>query len=380
MPRHAQPYLLRKRPDTDYWFYKLRGWKGYKTTGTKSKARALDFVQEQLAKTKTAATGLTLKQYADPFFIRDTCPRVQHLESEGRHCGNRHLREQRALLDRLILTDPIVDMPIQKIRRGDVLAFKSRLLKKKPGRIRTVNRTIAVLKLIFNEGVYREELEHNPVAGIGSTKYQVQKSGVLTREELEKLFPVDPPGPWKELQDYTAFLLAASTGMRKGEILALRWMDIDFEGRYIHVRKAWKDRDEQGTPKSGEERITPILLFGDQTIRQLQELYERPQNISPLDLVFCYTDGTRLGNGWWNKRFYWALEKAGIDRIGRHLTPHGFRRTLNSLLLTANKDSAKIRTALGWKQEATQDGYTQFSAEDLQDLRLETTGGESPEE
>ena len=60
-----------------------------------------------------------------------------------------------------------------------------------------------------------------------------------------------------------------------------------------------------------------------------------------------------------------------MDRIGRHLTPHGFRRTLNSLLLAANKDSAKIRAALGWKQEVTQDGYTEFKAADLEDLRLD---------
>jgi len=380
MPRHAQPYLLRKRPDTGYWFFKLRGWKGYKTTGTKNKTRALEFVQEQLARTETAATGLTLRQYADPFFIRETCPRVYHLEGENKSIGNRHLREQRIVLNKYIFGDLVADMLVKEIKRGDLLDFRVRLMRLLPGKIRTVNKTMGVLKLIFNEGVYREDLDHNPAAGIGNVKYQVMKSGTFTLEELKVLFPADQLGPWLDLQDYTTFLLAAATGMRRGEILALRWMDIDFENCYIHVRKAWKDRDEQGAPKSGEERITPILLFGDQTIRRLQELYERPQNISPLDLVFCYTDGTRLGNGWWNKRFYWALEKAGIDRIGRHLTPHGFRRTLNSLLLTANKDSAKIRTALGWKQEATQDGYTQFSAEDLQDLRLETTGGESPEE
>jgi hypothetical protein len=47
------------------------------------------------------------------------------------------------------------------------------------------------------------------------------------------------------------------------------------------------------------------------------------------------------------------------------------RRTPNSLLRTANKDPAKIRAALGWKQEITHNGYMEFKAEDLKDLRLD---------
>lgn len=371
MPRHAQPYSFRKRKDTGYFFYKLRGWKDYRTTGTKNKAQALEFIQEQLAKAKLASAGITLKQYAEPFFGRESCPRVQHLEGEGKRIGTRHLREQRIVLDKYVLEDPLADMLLRDIRRGDLLDFRSRLLADNPGKIRTVNRVMGVLKLIFGEAVYREDLENNPAAGIGNVKYPVRKSGVFSLEELKKLFPVDGLGPWKDKLDYSAFLLATSTGMRRGEILALRWMDIDFEGKYIHVRQAWKDLDEQGVPKSGEQRTTPILLFPDRVIEVLQQIYERPHNISPLDLVFCYSDSSRLGNTWWKKRFYMGMETAKIDRVGRHLTPHGFRRTLNSLLLASNKDPAKIRAALGWKQEATQDGYTEFRVADLEDLRLE---------
>jgi integrase len=58
--------------------------------------------------------------------------------------------------------------------------------------------------------------------------------------------------------------------------------------------------------------------------------------------------------------------------VGRHLTPHGLRRTLNSLLRAANKDPAKTRAALGWKQETTQDGYTEVNADDLEGLRLDS--------
>jgi len=380
MPRYAQPYSLRRRKDTGYFFYKLKGWKDYRTTGTKNKARALEVVQEALAKADIARLELTLSEYAGRFFLRETCPRVQHLEGEGKKIGNRHLKEQRIILDKYILEDPLADKPLEEIRRGDLLDFRSRLMAEIPGKLRTVNRVMGVLKLIFGEAVYREDLENNPAAGIGQVKYPVRKSGVFTLDELKKLFPAEGLGPWADKLDYAVFLLAASTGMRRGEILALRWMDIDFDAKIIHVRRAWKDREETGAPKSGEARTTPIILFADRVIETLQRIYERSHNISPVDLVFCYGDGARLGPTWWKKRFYKGMEKAKIDRVGRHLTAHGFRRTLNSLLLASNKDSAKIRAALGWKQEATQEGYTELKAADLDDLRLDAAPPENAEE
>jgi len=368
MGRYQQDFSLYKRQNK-FWYFKLRGWKGYRSTGKRRQDRAMDVVREALAQ---AGKSVMLKGYAAPFFIRETCPRVRHLVGEGKTIGDRHLREQRALLDRHVLKDPLAEKGFSEITRGDILEFRGRLLEKLPGRIRTVNKTIGVLKTIFREAVYREDLKSSPVQGIGNTKYRINKSGVLSLEELKTLFPEDLPGPWKDLAGYTVFLLAATTGMRKGELLALRWMDVDFDRKLVHVRMAWKDRAELGSPKSGEKRITPILLWPERVIASLQALHAgRKKAPSPMDLVFCYADGSRLGDTWWQKRWVKALEKAGIDRIGRHLTPHGFRRTLNSLLLAANKDSAKIRAALGWKQEATQDGYTEFKATDLEDLRLD---------
>jgi integrase len=361
---------MRKRKDTGYWFYKLKGWKNYKTTGTRRQDRALEVVQEALS--KQGGSTDSLKSYAAPYFLRETCPRTQHLVGEGKSIGDRHLREQRALLDRHILKDALADKPLAEITRGDILEFRGRLLAKLPGRIRTVNKTVGVLKTIFREAVYREDLRSSPVQGIGNTKYQVLKSGVLSMAELKKLFPEDPPGPWKDLAGYTAFLLAAATGMRKGEVLALRWIDIDFDGKLVHVRFAWKDRDQLGIPKGGEERVTPILLWPDRVIARLQELNaSRKKAPSPVDLVFSYANGSRMGDTWWQKRWVDALGTTNIDRVGRHLTPHGLRRTLNSLLRAANKDPAKIRAALGWKQESTQNGYTEFKVKDLEDLRLD---------
>ena len=203
----------------------------------------------QEAWAKQGGSTDSLKSYAAPFFLRERCPRTQHLAGEGKSIGDRHLREQRALLDRHILKDALAGKPLAEITHGDILEFRGRLLAKLTGRMRTVNKTVGVLKTIFREAVHREDLRSSPVQGIGNTKYQVLKSDVLSMEELKKLFPEDPPNSWKDLDGYAAFLLAAATGMRKGEVLALRWMDIDFDGKFVHVRSAWKDRDQLGIPR-----------------------------------------------------------------------------------------------------------------------------------
>ena len=58
-------------------------------------------------------------------------------------------------------------------------------------------------------------------------------------------------------------------------------------------------------------------------------------------------------------------EKVGIDVRARGIKPHSFRHTVATLRRDAGEDPAKIRAALGWTNERTQDGYTHFDADML---------------
>jgi integrase len=64
---------------------------------------------------------------------------------------------------------------------------------------------------------------------VGKVKYRKEERGVFTAEELRRLFPDHGYGPWRDIQDCTCFYLAAVTGLRRGEVLALRWQHIDFD-------------------------------------------------------------------------------------------------------------------------------------------------------
>ena len=59
------------------------------------------------------------------------------------------------------------------------------------------------------------------------------------------------------------------------------------------------------------------------------------------------------------------MEHANIDRQARHLTPHSFRHTINTLVRNSGHDPAKIRAILGWIDEAIQDNYTHWNLDYL---------------
>jgi site-specific recombinase XerD len=278
-------------------------------------------------------TASTFRDYAEPFFLWDKCPHIRRLLDERKSITARHAKNQRRWLERYVFSDSMTRKTFSEITRADLIDFRSRLLGKIPRKINTVNRVMAVIKTIFKEAMYREDIEKDPTFGLGNIKEERRSPGIFSLQELQMLFPKESLGPWQGIQDYTCFLLAASTGMRRGEILALCWENVHLDGGYVNV---------------------------EQSIR-----------IAPDDLVLCYADGSRLGNTWWKKRFSTAMDKAAIDRKARNLSPHSFRHTLNTILIDAGKDPAKVRSVLGWRHEKTQENYTHFDIEHFKDLRVD---------
>ena len=337
-----------------------------KTTGCSTKSEAASFVLNRIEELKSRkarkASTLTLREYAEPFWIWETCPHVERLRSEGKSITKNHVKIQRSIMENHLFPDPIVSIQIGEITRDDILQFRSRLIKKL-GLTRTVQKTMGVLKTILKEAYFREHIDRDPTVGIGKIKYEQKEAGIFSKEELKRMFS-SVPGIWSDIKGYCAFLLAATTGMRRGEILALRWKDIDFDHGVITVERAWKGKDEIGLPKWNRKRVVPVP---EKTLSALFVLRDESIRIAPIDLVFCYDDGSRLGETWWKKRFTKAMEMAGIDYRSRNLKPHSFRHTLNTILRDAGQDPAKIRASLGWQQEKTQDNYTHWNIEHLKD-------------
>jgi integrase len=93
-----------------------------------------------------------------------------------------------------------------------------------------------------------------------------------------------------DAQDAALVPTAAYAGLRLGELRALRWRDIDFERRIIHVRRAFTQANED-VPKSGRARAVPMA---DQIARSLDQLSRRDTHTAPDELVFSNPTGGYL--------------------------------------------------------------------------------------
>jgi len=361
MGRLTKDVCYRKRGSV--WYYKLKGEANFTSTGLTAKTKAESYVNGLLRNNGFQKVSNDIfENYAGRFFVWGSCPHAARLLEEGKSITKRYVAIQRTNLETHVLKSNMQKMRLLDIRRSHILDFRTSLIKKKLAQ-GTVNKIMSVLRVIFNEAVYRQDIVANPMNGVGDIKDDAKPTGIFTIDELQKLFPTDYRKIWNGGLDYTCFFLAATTGMRRGEILALKWKHIHFDKDFISVEEAWKDRDTTGTPKWDHLRTVPMAKILSE---QLKRYREEAWNKTPDDLVFCNIDGSRLGETWWKKRFDKALERAGISIEGRRLRPHSFRHTLNTFLRASGENPDKIRETLGWNSEAVQNRYTHWEPAHLQ--------------
>jgi integrase len=116
--------------------------------------------------------------------------------------------------------------------------------------------------------------------------------------------------------DRALYLTAALTGLRQGELLGLRWRDIDWRAGRIRVRWSWV-RGEMGTPKS--KRSTRAVPLAATVARDLELHFQRSAYQADDDLVFAHPEtGGPLDRSKLLKRFKTAARHAGIRDVRFH--------------------------------------------------------------
>ena len=360
MGRHQEP--VRYKQIGKYWYYKLPDMTAFKTTGETVKAVAKHKVSEMVKANMAGKQNLLFKVYAEPFFDWNRCPHATRLRAEGKRIGERYCIHERRWLEKYVLNSSLANKRIGDIRRGDLLDFRASLQAKGVSG-NNINSIIKAIKVIFSEAVYREDIPYNPADKLGGVKTNNKEVGIFEEEELVALFG-NPANSlfWRKPADYICFLIAATTGMRCGEVLALRWGNVHLDKHYIHICDAWKDdcHTVSGLPKSGKVRdvVMPQYL-----INRLIEYRNVSAYIAPGDLVVCTDDGKAYTYYAWYNAFQKALYGIGItdDVIeARHLKPHSFRHTLNTLMREKGVNPDIIRLMLGWSDANIQNNYTHF--------------------
>jgi integrase len=112
-----------------------------------------------------------------------------------------------------------------------------------------------------------------------------------------------------------AVLLAAKTGMRLGELRALRWQDVDLGAGRVHVtRNLW--RFQEGTPKNGKSRTVDLPASAVAALKVHRHLRGKR--------VFLAPSGDDYSLGEWRSGLYRACRRAGLREVGWHVLRHTF--------------------------------------------------------
>lgn len=232
------------------------------------------------------------------------------------------------------------DVTLNEVSPVHIEKLKSRKLKEGVSRT-TVNHYLKTLKRMFNIAIAWGYTDKNPVKGIKFySEKDARRDRVLTREEEDCLLGVAS----ERLRPI--LIVALNTGMRKGEILRLKWQDIDLENRIILVKKT----------KSGEPRTLPI------NSRLLDELiWLKRRNRNSQCLFMNSKTGRQLVTI--RKSFDEALEAAKIQ----NLRFHDLRRTFGSRLALAGVDLNRIKELLGHESIKTTEIYLHAELKDIRE-------------
>jgi integrase len=195
---------------------------------------------------------------------------------------------------------------------------------------RTIQKILVLLHGILKRAKRKGWIAANPAAD--AERVSVRRTGefnVLTPEEVHAIARADGSELFGAL-----FVTAAFTGLRMGELRALRWSDIDFGKRVVHVRRSFTG-SSFGAPKSQRVRSVPI---SDPVARVLERLSRRPHDTQPDELVFSLGHNLPFHHDTARKRFYAALDAAGLGRLRVKDDPivfHDLRHTFGTLAVQA---------------------------------------------
>jgi integrase len=206
--------------------------------------------------------------------------------------------------------------------------------------ISTLKKILINLGAIMTYAVRRRFIDYNPVRDIekpkGQSKHDETKDlNILNPSELLQLFDAAP-----DMKHRTIFMVAVTTGLRQGEILGLKWTDIDWFSGQVHVERTY-NHFAFYDPKSVSSRRK--VDIPPQAIKQLKE-WRLACPPCDLDLVFPNEDGKPMSAlNMFNRKFIPALTKAKLRKIRFH----DLRHTYASIQIDLGANPKYIQRQMG---------------------------------
>jgi integrase len=265
------------------------------------------------------------------------------------------------------------DRPAEEITTREV-AEHLRALDQMGANPRTANKHRQVMSAIFGYAMREDAHAFTTNPAAATTKRREPPPAVLDYyepEEVEALARAAERGAHRDVaklrldeaerearaiedrQDAELFRIAAYTGLRLGELLALRWDDVDLDDRQLVVHRALSDRVE-GPTKSWQARFLPLA---DGAAQALARLARREDFTSRDDYVFCSRLGRPLDGSALRRRFKAAAVVAGLRVLRFHALRHGA-----GSLVARQADPRWVQGFLGHSKLTTTERYLHAKA------------------
>jgi integrase len=224
--------------------------------------------------------------------------------------------------------------------------------------------TVRVIHSVFhcalNKAVKWGLLGRNPASHVDKPKVNRKEMKTLTAEQVIRLLNFSQGSRYEAL-----YHLAVTTGLRQGELLGLRWSDLDWGTGHLRVQRQLKRVPGQGLvlnePKSASGRRLVVLgpatldKLRDHKWRQWQERTSTGDRWQKNDLIFPSTTGTPMGPRNMVREFKELLKTTGLPDIRFH----DLRHTAATLMLQEGVHPKVVQERLGHSQiSITMDTYS----------------------
>lgn len=193
-------------------------------------------------------------------------------------------------------------------------------------KISTINLARTAMKTLFDDAVENELIAKNPVTK--SVRCSIQDK----EPEPHKAMTIDEQERFieeiKKYSYYHQYAFVLQTGIRVGELTGLKWSDIDFENRYMHVSRTLNYNNgewiESGTKSKSGVRDIPLTDDAVTILNQLLKVKRKIVQIQYNDFIFLSNKGTPITRAAYFRNLDKISKKINIPHISMHTLRHTF--------------------------------------------------------
>lgn len=355
--------------------YKADGRRKVLTVTAPSKSACLREMKRKQAewerkqKWETVTQGLT---------VEDLCNRHLHYQMEQEELKSKSIDRRECTIDCHIAAYPFGKLQIGSVTSKEIDEHINQLLREGNLSASSIEKVLDVLNAAYNWAVARQELTSNPVTPVkASLQKRIQKLKQKTANEadvivlspqeenqfVQEALSKDKTGQYKYPAGL-ALVLLDQTALRCGEMIALRWGDIDWESGLLTVEKSScvvKDRTKNsdnkyvrslGTTKNEKARIIKLSDDAMQTLRWIRDV---SQDIREDSLIVTTKTGRAQTATNLEHRAAVIFKNAGLGNYRGGL--HIFRRTFATRMYERGARVADIAAYIGDLESTTMQYY-----------------------